>query len=56
LTFKEFYADHGPADTVEILQKLCHQFRWYYNHERPHRSLNQQTPAVVYDASRKMTP
>jgi len=55
-TFKEFYADNGPADTVEALQKLCDQFRWYYNHERPHRSLNQQTPAVVYDASRKMTP
>jgi len=54
-TFKEFYADNGPADAVEALQKLCDQFRWYYNHERPYGSLNQQTPAVVYDASRKMT-
>jgi transposase InsO family protein len=55
-TFKEFYADNGPAATIEELQELCDGFRWYYNHERPHRALNQQTPAVVCDASRKMTP
>ena len=55
-TFKEFYADNGPATTIDELQQLCDQFRWHYNHERPHRSLDQQTPAVVYEASRKMTP
>nr|WP_232512655.1 hypothetical protein [Rhodococcus pyridinivorans] len=27
-TFKEFYADHGPAHTVEELQQLCDAFRW----------------------------
>lgn len=55
-TFKEFYADHGPAESIQHLQQLCDQFRWHYNHERPHRSLEQQTPAVVYEASRKASP
>ncbi|MCD2158404.1 transposase, partial [Rhodococcus cerastii] len=53
-TFKEYYADHGPAATVDELQVLCDRFRWYYNHERPHRSLQQHTPALVYAATRKV--
>lgn len=53
-TFKEYYADHGPAATVDELQVLCDRFRWYYNHERPHRSLQQQTPALVYAATGKV--
>ena len=55
-TFKEYYADHGPAPTIEALQHLCDAFRWHYNHERPHRSLEQQTPAAVYTVSRKASP
>ncbi|WP_442793517.1 integrase core domain-containing protein [Pseudarthrobacter sp. SL88] len=55
-TFKEYYADHGPAPSIEALQHLCDAFRWHYNHERPHRSLEQQTPAAVYTVSRKATP
>jgi transposase InsO family protein len=54
-TFKEYYADHGPASSVEELQQLCDAFRWDYNHDRPHRSLEQQTPSTVYDASPKVT-
>lgn len=55
-TFKEYYADHGPAPSIEVLQDLCDAFRWHYNHERPHRSLQQQTPANVYNISRKASP
>ena len=44
-TFKEFYADQGPAYTA---------FRWQYNHERPHRSLDQRTPAEAYQAVPKV--
>lgn len=53
-TFKEFYAGHGPAGTIAELQALCDRFRWHYNHERPHRSLNQLTPATVYQAMPKV--
>ena len=26
-TFKDFYADHGPAGSIEELRALCDQFR-----------------------------
>lgn len=44
-----------PTTTAE-LQTLCHQFRDYYNQQRPHRSLNRRTPAVAYQARPKATP
>ncbi|BBY65495.1 hypothetical protein MHEL_37380 [Mycolicibacterium helvum] len=53
-TFKDFYADHGPADTIDELQAVCDQFRWHYNHERPHQGLDQQLPAEVYRAQPKV--
>jgi transposase InsO family protein len=49
-TFKDFYADHGPADTIDELQALCDRFRWHYNRQRPHQGLDQQLPAEVYQA------
>jgi transposase InsO family protein len=55
-TFKEHYTDQGPPLTIEQLQQLCDRFRWYYNTERPHRALDQQSPTTVYDASRKASP
>ena len=55
-TFKELCADNGSADTVEALHKLCNHFRWPYNHERPLRFLDQQTPAIVYEGSRNRIP
>jgi transposase InsO family protein len=55
-TFKEFYADEGPAASIDELQALCDRFRWHYNHERPHQSLNQQVPAEKYQALPKVKP
>jgi transposase InsO family protein len=55
-TFKDFYADHGPANTIDELQALCDRFRWHYNHQRPHQSLGQQLPAEVYMALPKVGP
>ena len=55
-TFKDFYADHGPAGSIEELQALCDQFRWHYNHQRPHQSLGQQLPGQVYQALPKVGP
>lgn len=55
-TFKDFYADHGPATTIDELQALCDRFRWHYNHQRPHQSLDQQLPAEVYQALPKVAP
>lgn len=55
-TFKDFYADHGPATTIDELQALCDRFRWHYNHQRPHQSLNQQIPAEVHQALPKVVP
>ncbi len=53
-TFKDFYADHGPADTIDELQALCDRFRWHHNHQRPHQGLNQQITAEVYQALPKV--
>lgn len=55
-TFKDFYADHGPAASIDELQGLCDRFRWHYNHERPHQSLNQQVPSERYQALPKVGP
>jgi len=55
-TLKDFYPDHGPAESIEELQALCDQFRWHYNHQRPHQSLGQQRPDQVYQALSKVGP
>lgn len=55
-TFKDFYADHGPAATIEELQALSDQFRWHYNHQRPHQGIDDQLPAEVYQALPKVGP
>ena len=45
-----------PA-TIEQLQALLDEFRDYYNHQRPHRSLpNRSTPAAAYTARPKARP
>ena len=46
-TFKEFYSDHGPAVDIGDLHRICDEFRWYYNYDRPHRALDEQTPSQV---------
>ncbi|WP_169592666.1 IS481 family transposase [Antrihabitans stalactiti] len=55
-TFKEFYADHGPAVDIQDLQRICDEFRWYYNNDRPHRALDEQTPSQVYETLPKVVP
>lgn len=55
-TLKEWLADQPPARTLEDLQLLLDEFRWHYNVERPHQSLQQATPAEVYGASEKASP
>jgi transposase InsO family protein len=55
-TLKEWLADQPPAATLEDLQQLLDAFRWHYNVERPHQSLNQTTPAETYDATDKTGP
>lgn len=47
-TCTDFYADHGPAATIDEPQELCDRCRWHHNHQRP--SLGQQLPAKVYQA------
>jgi putative transposase len=36
--------------TVPALYRGLHTYFGFYNHERPHQSLNDQTPAAVYMA------
>ena len=38
------------------MQKLLDEFRHWYNHERPHRALGQQTPHQAYTAPPKASP
>ena len=45
-----------PAATIEQQQKLFDSFRYEYNHERPHESLEQKTPASQYRASSRSMP
>jgi transposase InsO family protein len=49
-------AQARQPQTVAELQALCDQFRSYYNTQRPHRSLNRQTPSAAYQARPKATP
>ena len=46
----------GPANNIDELQALCDQFRWHYNHQRPHQSLGKQVPAKAYQALPKVGP
>jgi transposase InsO family protein len=55
-TFKDWYADHGPAVGIAGLQQLLDAFRWHYNVERPHQSLRDATPAEAYQATPKTSP
>ena len=45
-----------PAATVDQQQKMFDTFRNEYNHERPHESLEQKTPASQYRASSRSMP
>lgn len=43
--------------TMNELQQLLHQFRYRYNHQRPHRALpHHAAPATIYTTKPKATP
>jgi transposase InsO family protein len=45
-----------PAQTPDLQQRAFDEFREQYNHDRPHESLDQQTPASVYHSSARCMP
>jgi putative transposase len=49
-------ATRPPSEDHHAQQKRFDTFRFYYNHERPHESLGQQTPASVYHPSERSFP
>ena len=55
-TFKKWLRTQPPSATIENLQAQLDSFRDYYNTVRPHRSLDQRTPAETYAARSKATP
>lgn len=55
-TMKRALAKKPAPTTIEELQEQLEQFRHYYNTSRPHRSLNNTTPAAAYAARPKATP
>lgn len=56
-TLKRFLdARKHPPETIEELNELLDEFRNYYNHERPHRSLRGRTPAEAFAATPKARP
>ena len=55
-TLKKWLRAQPPADTLADLQVQLDAFREVYNHQRPHRSLGNRTPAQVYAARAKATP
>ena len=54
-TLKEATAQ-PPQATVRLQQKAFHAFQREYNEERPHASLNNQTPGSCYQASVRSYP
>jgi transposase InsO family protein len=55
-TLKLFLTAQPTAHNIEELQHQLDTFRHYYNHVRPHRALNRNTPAVAYSLIPKATP
>jgi transposase InsO family protein len=55
-TLKLWLAAQTPAASIDQLQEQLDKFVVAYNHDRPHRSLNRRTPAVVYNLLPKTGP
>jgi transposase InsO family protein len=53
---KRLTAQPDQPATIDQLQALLDAFRDEYNHRRPHRALNRNTPATAYAARPKATP
>ena len=55
-TLKRFLRKRPPATSLGELQLQIEAFRSYYNSHRPHRALDRQTPAGVFDSMLKARP
>jgi transposase InsO family protein len=55
-TLKRWLAQQPTATTLADLQHQLDTFRTLYNHHRPHRGLDRQTPATAYAALPKAEP
>lgn len=55
-TLKRFLAKQPPAASLADLQLQLDGFRAYYNQRRPHRALDRQTPAAVFNSRIKARP
>lgn len=55
-TLKRYLDKQPPANTLPELQAQLDTFLHYYNHIRPHRALNKQTPLQAYSARIKAQP
>jgi transposase InsO family protein len=55
-TLKKWLTRQDPADTGAALQHQLDAFTDYYNHHRPHRGVNRQTPATAWTARPRAIP
>lgn len=55
-TLKKFLAAQQPVETLAELQIQLDVFRQLYNHHRPHRGIDRQTPAHVWATAPKSGP
>lgn len=55
-TLKKWLKAQPPAKDLNELQALLDEFTDTYNHHRPHRALNRETPAAAYQRLPKATP
>ena len=53
---KKWMTARPPASTISELQRLVDEFVHIYNHQRPHTSLGNVTPAVAYKRLPKDSP
>ena len=53
---KRFLARQAPPHSIAELQLQLDTFRAFYNHHRPHRALDGQTPLVAFTARLKAHP
>jgi len=55
-TLKRYLGKQPPAASLAELQLQLDTFRAYYNHYRPHRALDGQTPLMAFNARLKAHP
>ena len=55
-TLKRFLAKQAVPQSLAHLQLQLDAFRTYYNHQRPHRALDGQTPLTAFNARIKAKP